>query len=214
MIKINLIKKEKRKVSLPSLSLKGVKEAGAPKFGKETALILVPIVGVAAVAIELLYAFKIKQEITSLRQEVSNLTTQRNKLKKKADEIQAKKRALQNEINLLKNKIKQIEMSKDIIVVLKDYYIPFNQSLDYLYTYTPSTVWLNSLSQNMTFENVNIELSFGSYDINSIKNFYTIIKKEFPQLSPNEIKKQENKSGIIYYVSSVKVRKNFSGEGE
>ena len=214
MIRINLIKKEKKKFALPSVSLAQLKQYDIKELAKDKAILAIPAVGVVILAGEVFYSFKLKQEISSLQREVSNLTSQRNKLKKKADIVQARKRALRNEINAVKRRIRQLEISKDLIIVLKDYYEPFNSSLSYLNSYAPSTVWFNSLSQNMDFQKVNVELSFGSYDINSIKNFFTIVKKEFPQLTPSEIKKQENKSGIIYYVSSIRFRRDFVSGGE
>ncbi|WP_457601005.1 hypothetical protein [Hydrogenivirga sp.] len=214
MIRINLIKKEKKGFALPSVSLAKLKEYDIKELAKDKAVLIVPAVGVILLAGELFYAFQLKQEVESLQREVNSLNAQRNKLKKRADIVQARKRALQNEISNVKRRIRQLELGKDIIIVLKGYYEPFNESLSYLYSYVPSTVWFNSLSQSMDFQRVNVELSFGSYDINSIKNFFTIVKREFPQLTPNEIKKQENKSGIIYYVSSIKFRKDFVSGGE
>lgn len=214
MIRINFIKKEKRGFALPSVSLEQLKKLDVRELAKDKAILAVPAVGVALLAGEIFYSFQLKQEIESLQREVNNLTAQRNNLKKKADAIQARKKALTAEINTVKNRIRQLELSKDLILVLKGYYEPFNSSLVYLYNFVPSTVWFNSLSQNMDFQRVNVELSFGSYDIDSIKNFFTIVKKEFPQLTPSEIKKQENPNGIIYYVSSIKFGRNFTSGGE
>ncbi len=212
MIRINLLKKERRGLTLPDISK--LRKIELRDLLKDRALYIVPIVGFAVVGVEVYYAYQLKQEINTLRVEVNNLTLQRNKLKKKADAIQAQKRALQAEINKVKTRIKYLEMSKDVILVLKRYYEPFNGALNYLYTIAPSTVWFDSLSQNMDFEKVNVELNFGSYNIDSIKDFYSTVKREFPFLLPGEIKKQENKSGIIFYVSSVKAKKDLTGGGE
>ncbi len=209
MIRINLIKKEKKRFTLPSLSLAQLKQYDIKEFAKDKAILAIPVVGVALLGVELFYGYQLKQEVANLQREINNLSAQRNKLKRKADIVQARRKALMNEISATKRRIKDLEHSKDLIVVLKEYYEPFNSSLNYLYSYVPSTVWFNSLSQDMDFERVNVELSFGSYDIDSIKNFFTIVKREFPQLTPSEIKKQENKNGIIYYVSSIKFRKSF-----
>jgi outer membrane murein-binding lipoprotein Lpp len=210
MIRINLIKEEKRRFALPSISLAQLKQYEIKDLLKEKAILIAPAIGVLILAGEIFYAFRLKGEISSLQREVTDLTAQRNKLKKKANVVQARKRALRNEINTLKRRIKQLELSKDVIIVLKNYYAPFNESLGYFYSHVPSTVWLNSLSQRMDFQKVNVELSFGSYDIDSIKNFFTTIKREFSELTPSEIRKQENKNGIMYYVSSIKAGKHLT----
>ncbi len=212
MIRINLLKKEKKKFTLPDLSK--LRKIEYKDLLKEKALYVIPVVGLVFVGVEVYYAYQLKQEINALKMEVDSLTLQRNKLKKKATAIQAQRKALQSEISKLKARIKYLEMSKDIILVLKGYYEPFNGSLNYFYTIAPSTVWFDGFSQSMDFEKVNVELNFGSYTIESIKDFYSIVKKEFPLLLPGVITKKENKNGIIYYVSSVKVKKNLTGGGE
>ena len=212
MIRINLLKKEKKKFTLPDLSK--LRKIEYKDLLKEKALYVIPVVGLIVVGAEVYYAYQLKQEINALKMEVDSLTLQRNKLKKKAMAIQAQRKALQSEISKLKARIKYLEMSKDIILVLKGYYEPFNGSLNYFYTIAPSTVWFDGLSQSMDFEKVNVELNFGSYTIESIKDFYSIVRREFPLILPGAITKKENKNGIIYYVSSVKVKKSLAGGGE
>ncbi len=212
MIRINLVKKERRGIALPDLS--GLRSVPPQDLLREKALYIASAVGLALLGAEIFYAYRLKEEISSIRVEVNTLTAQMNRLKKKVSEIQSQEKALQDQINTLKQRIEYIEMSKDVIIVLKGYYQPFNRSLGFLYTYTPSTVWFSSLTQNMDFKEVNVELAFGSYDINSIKNFFSIVKREFPLITPGEISKKENRNGIVYYVSSVKARKNILGEEE
>jgi len=175
-----MLKKEKRRLSLPDLGK--LKEVHPKEFLRERALIIVPVISALIIGGELFYAYRLKGEIEELQREVSRLTVERNKLKKKADVVQAKKKALQQEINRVKGRIRYLEMSKEVILVLKDYYKPFNSALSFLYTETPSTVWYDRLSQNMSFQKIDVELSFGSYDINSIKHFFQIVKREFPRL--------------------------------
>ncbi len=212
MIRINLLKKERKRLSLPDLSR--LKEIHPRELLRERALIIVPAIGALVIAGELIYAYKIKSEIKKLEEEISRLTAERNTLKRKADVIQAKKKALQQEINRVKGRIRYLEMSREVILVLKGYYQPFNQALDFLYTEVPSTVWYDKLSQNMSWQKIDVELSFGSYDINSIKHFFRIVKREFPQLLPGEIRKQESRSGVIFYASSIKISKNLESGRE
>lgn len=209
MIKINFLKKERKKFTLPDFSK--LKEVKFKDFIKERALIIAPLIVSLLIVGELLYVYKIRKEIGELRKEVSRLTMERNTLKKKADAITAQKKALQQEINKVKHRIRRLEMSKDILLVLKGYYQPFNGSLNFLYTKAPSTVWYDKLSQNIDFQKIDVELSFGSYDIDSIKHFFSSIKEKFPRLLPGEIEKKENRNGIIYYVSTVKIGKDIIG---
>ncbi len=212
MIRINLVKKEKKGLTLPDLSK--IKEINLKDLLRERAILVVPAIGVVFIIGEIIYAYKLKQEIEAIQLEINKLTMERNRLKKKAKTIMAQRKLLEKEIGVLKTRIKYLEMSKDVILVLKRYYEPFNYSLSFLYRRTPSTVWFDSLLQNMDFQSVSVELSFGSYDINSIKNFYALVKKEFPFLLPGEIKKKENKNGIIFYVSTAQVKKELIGGGE
>ncbi|MDQ7083151.1 MAG: hypothetical protein Q9N34_09565 [Aquificota bacterium] len=133
---------------------------------------------------------------------------ERNNLKRKADEIQAQKRRLQKRINELKARIRYLETSREIILTLKSYYVPFNESFRYLSTNVPSTVWLDNLSQRMSFSDMDVELSLGSYDIDSIKHFIETAKKRYAEFIPGTVEKKENKIGIIYYTSSIKFRKD------
>ncbi len=206
MIKINLLKKERKRITLPDLSK--IREIKVQDLLKERGIFLIPVIGAAIVAAEVYYVLQLKKEIGDLRGEIARLTVERNNLKKKADEIQAEKRKLQRKINELRSKIRYLEMSREIILTLKDYYVPFNESLRYLYTSVPSTVWLDNLSQIISFSDMNVELALGSYDIDSIKNFIETAKREYPEFIPGTVEKKENKIGIIYYTSSIKFRKD------
>jgi predicted nuclease with TOPRIM domain len=208
MIRINLLKKERRRVALPDLSK--LKEIKVQDILKERGIFLLPLMGALIVGVEVYYVMEIRREIENLRGEIARLTLERNNLKKKADEVQAQKRKLQREINELRARIRYLEMSREIILTLKDYYVPFNESLRYLYTNVPSTVWLDNLSQTISFSDMSVELSLGSYDIDSIKHFIETAKKRYPEFIPGTVEKKENKIGIIYYTSSIKFRKDLA----
>ena len=207
MIRINFVKKEKREFKLPDFSR--LKEINYKELLRDKGILVIPAIGLIIVAGELFYAKKLIDDVNALSFQVDQLTKERNKLKKKADKIQRQKRRLLAQIDEVKRRISYLKMSKDIILTLKDYYIPFNSSLRFLRTTAPNTVWFDNLNQRLEFERMNVELTFGSYDINSIKNFYHIVRREFNQLLPGEITKRENKKGIIFYVASMRVQKEF-----
>lgn len=206
MIKINLLKKEKRRITLPDLSK--IREIKVQDLLKERGIFLLPLIGLAVIGAEVYYYMDIRREVDNLKGEIARLTVERNNLKRKADEIQAQKRKLQKQINELKARIRYLEMSREIILTLKDYYVPFNESLRYLYTSVPSTVWLDNLSQRISFSDMDVEISLGSYDIDSIKFFIETAKRQYPEFIPGTVEKKENRIGIIYYTSSVKFRKD------
>ncbi len=208
MIRINLAKKEKREFKLPDLSR--LRQINYRELLKDKGILAIPLIGLIIAAGELFYAKTLMDEVNALQFKVEKLTQERNRLKKKADIIQAQKRKLQAQIREVRSRIQYLQMSKDIILALKDYYIPFNNSLQFLKNRVPNTVWFDGLTQRLTFENVNVELTFGSYDINSIKNFFYTVRNEFNQLVPGEIRKRENKNGIIFYIASMKVQKSFT----
>ncbi len=206
MIRINLLKKERRRVTLPDLSR--LREIKVRDLLKERGIFLIPVLGAVLVAGEIYYVAKLREEIDRLKGEVAKLTAERDALKKKAQEIQKEKNRLQKRISELRARINYLEMSRDVILTLRSYYVPFNESLRYLYLNVPSTVWLDNLSQSITFSDMNVEISFGSYDIDSIKSFIETAKRQYPEFTPGTVEKRENKIGIIYYTSSVKFRKD------
>ena len=212
MIRINLYKKERRKITLPDLSK--LREVKVRDLLKDKALYILPLIGVVVIGGEVLYVYRLQDEINSLRVEVNNLKAQRNELKRRAEEIQAQRRALQNEINQVRARIRYLEASKDVFLTLKEYYEPFNTSLGYLFTLTPSTVWFDGLSQTMDFNRVSVKVDFGSYSVDYIKDFFMIMKSKFPLLTMGEIRMNETDTGMIYYVSSVEMSRDIKGGGE
>ena len=211
MIRINFVKKERREFKLPSFTR--FRQINYRDLLKDKGLLVIPIIGLGVIAVELFYAKQLMEEVNALTFQVEQLTKERNKLKRQADKIQRQRKRLLAQIENVKRRINYLQMSKEVILILKGYYEPFNSSLQYLRTTVPNTIWFDNLNQRLEFERINVELVFGSYDINSIKNFYHLVRREYSQLLPGEITKRENKKGIIYYVASMRVQKNFI-EGE
>ncbi len=212
MIRINLVKKEKREFKLPDLSK--LKEIQIKDILQEKFIFVVPLLGAVAIGAELFMLKKMRDEVAALESKALELKTERDNLKRKAAEIQAKRNELEARIRELRNSINYLNQSKDVIIALKEYYIPFNRSITFLRTSVPNTVWFDKFSQNLDFNKVAVNLSFGSYDLDSIKSFYRILKKEYSKLNMSSIKKRENSFGIIYYVSSINVEKDVGGVPE
>ncbi len=209
MIRINLIKKEKREFKLPDLSK--LKEIQVKDILQDKFIFVIPILGAVAIGAELFLLKKMRDEVALLESKAMELKTQRDNLKRQANEIQAKKSQLESRIRSLKNTINYLNQSKDVIIALKEYYVPFNRSITFLRTSVPNTVWFDRFSQDLDFGKVAVNLSFGSYDLDSIKNFYRVLKKEYSNIKMSGITKKENSFGIIYYVSSINVEKDVGG---
>ena len=212
MIRINLVKKEKREFKLPDLSK--LKEIQIKDILQEKFIFVVPLLGAVAIGAELFMLKKMRDEVAVLESKALELKTERDNLKRKAAEIQAKRNELEARIRELRNSINYLNQSKDVIIALKEYYIPFNRSITFLRTSVPNTVWFDKFSQNLDFSKVAVNLSFGSYDLDSIKSFYRILKREYSKLNMGSIRKKENSFGIIYYVSSINVEKDVGGVHE
>ncbi len=209
MIRINLVKKEKREFKLPDLSK--LKEIQVKDILQDKFVFVIPVLGAVAIGAELFVLKKMKDEVALLESKAMELKTQRDNLKRQANEIQAKKSQLESRIRSLKNTINYLNQSKDVIIALKEYYVPFNRSITFLRTSVPNTVWFDRFSQDLDFGKVAVNLSFGSYDLDSIKNFYRVLKKEYSKIKMSGITKKENSFGIIYYVSSINVEKDVGG---
>ena len=205
MIRINLLKEEKKKFTLPDLSK--LKEVNVKEALKSSAILVIPAVGLIVIAAELFYSFKLKGEIGVLEGEVNSLKAQRDMLKAKVRDFNRRKNELTAQIRELETRIKYLEQSKDVIKLLKELYDPFNGTVSFVYSSVPSTVWLNEMKQSMDFSKINLEISFGSYDIGSIKGFFENMKREFGRIVPGELVKNNTDLGIVFYTASVKAER-------
>ncbi len=209
MIKINLLKEEKkgRGISLPS-----VKGFSKEDLIQEGAIKVLLVIFAIALVAELGYIFTLKRESSSLEAEKNRLVQDRNLWRAKAQRFLNERRDIEAKINRVKARIEYLEKSKDVILTMRKYYLPFNSSLEYVYTNTPSTVWLSSFVQDQSFSNLNLSINFSAYDINTIDEFFVLINKEYSLPLIKSIERKLNKYGITYYVSSIKSRKGISPE--
>jgi hypothetical protein len=210
VIRINLVRKEKKGFKLPDISR--LKQIDLKSFLMSSGVLVLPALFLAGFVMELIYAKRLSDQISSLEIDLDRLTSKRNSLKKKAELINAEIERLEAQIREVRGRIQYLRMSRDVILALKGYYTQFNGSLEFLRDSAPTTVWFDGLTQHLEFDRVDVDLRLGSYDLDSIKDFFERIKLEFSEIVPGEINKRENKNGMIYYVASVKVGKRFTEE--
>ena len=212
MIKINLLKEEKRKLSVPSLS--GLKEMNLKDIAQQRAILVVPIIGALAVAGEIFYGMKLSEEVSSLESEVNKLTATRDKLKQKANDIAARKKEIQAQIQQVKNRIAIVEQSKGVILTLKNHYAPFNASLRRFIYNTPTSVWFNGFTQVSDISSIRVEINLSAYSVKTIEKFLTSVKSRYSKASLGSIERVSNDYGVFYYKSSIKAVKNIGERRE
>ncbi len=214
MIRINLLRGERRKRGFYISDFRKIAQFNLRDINVDKLIFIIPVAGAVLVVGQIVYLFNINSEVNRLRGVVAKLTVERNNIRAKANKIEAERNRLQKEIDALRREIENIDMSKDIIMALKDYYRPFTDSVGYFYKRLPSTAWLTSFSQRMDFEKVNLNISFGSYSVEVIKSLYSELKDEFPHILIGQIEKKESSKGIFYYVSSMEIEKTLEGRLE
>ncbi len=211
MIKINLLKEEKkgRGISLPSLREFSLSKENLIQEGAVKVLLAV---SAALVVAELGYLFSLRKTASNLESQKNQLVQERDRWKAKAQRFLVERKRLENEIRAVKDRIDYLVRSKEVILVMKKYYRPFNSSLKYVYTKTPPTVWLYSFSQNQDFGSISMSMSFSAYDINTIDEFFSILDKEYSTPIIQSIQRKLNPYGIEYYVSNIKSSKVITSE--
>ena len=230
MIKINLLKEEKkgRGISLPS-----VKGFSKEDLIQEGAIKVLLVIFAIALVAEFGYIFTLKRESSSLEAEKNRLVQDRNLWRAKAQRFLNERRDIEAKINRVKARIEYLEKSKDVILTMRKYYVPFASSLEYVYRNMPPSIWFPVFVQYQNFEYVYVFARFASYDINTMDEFFRIVNKEYPihVLNPpmeakirefdytlgksedktvhivKELHSKLNNQGIIYYTSFVRKAK-------
>ncbi len=209
MIKINLLKEEKKG---GGLTLPSFKEFKAEDIIKEGAVKALMVISGIVILGEIGYIVFLKKTVGELERERNILAQERNQWKAKAQKFMSERRSLESEIAKIKARIDYLEKSKKVIITMKKYYNPFNSSIEYIYTKTPATVWLSSFVQNQSFSDIRVSINFSAYDINTIDRYFVIINDRFSTPLIRNIERKLNKHGITYYVSSIVTSKGLNPE--
>ncbi|MGB9873906.1 MAG: hypothetical protein ACPLRS_02945, partial [Hydrogenobacter sp.] len=168
MIKINLVEKKEREELKPTVE---IPKMGIPIKKEQAIYYLAPILWLSFVVV-LLYYLKIRSDVENLKKQLDQLNAQKVQLQVKAKKFAEEKKLIENSIKDLENKIKDIDKSKDIIVGLKSYYAPFNNTLFFHVKSVPSVSWISSYKESLDINTLLIkaELELQSLDYYGISN--------------------------------------------
>ncbi len=211
MIRINLLKEEKKSIAL---DISKIKKFNVKEFVKSKAIFSIPIAGFAIFAVEVFYYIRLSSEVNTLRTEIKNLEKERDLLKQKvADQLERIKR-LKEEINKVKLRIQRLERSKDVYTALKTYHLVVDKFFVSLKQNVPPAVWINQIEQEISFSDFNVSIHLGSYNIKAILAFADSLKKamDTEYINFSEIEKRENEYGVIFYNASINLNKSI-GKG-
>jgi len=215
MIKINLLKEKKTKKTLPQLtpaSLKEVKVSDLLKLDKAQYYLSV-LLWICVLGMGVLY-WKTSKEITEIRREIDQLQAEKNRLEGMAKRISEEKKKIESEISALRAQLDMIERSKDILIGLKAFYEPFNDSFVSFSNSVPSVSWTITYSQSLDIENRKLKTEFdlSSFDYASIGSYANSLRKNNTEVFINGIERKVTPNGYEYYSTKLVAEKSVGGE--
>ncbi|ADO46015.1 hypothetical protein Hydth_1632 [Hydrogenobacter thermophilus TK-6] len=218
MIKINLAKeKDERRllerelkptVGLPKIPSIGIsKERGIYYLGALLWLCLILIA---------VYYSRLSSEANQLKKEIDQLNAQKTVLQTKAKKFVEEKKAIETSIAQLENRIKDIEKSKDILLGLKSYYAPFNQTFFSYVKQAPSVSWISSYRENLDINSsvIKVEMELQSLDYSGISYYSKQLSSLSKVVSVSSIERKVNQYGFEYYSAKLSAEKTLYGGGK
>ncbi len=212
MIRINLIKEEKRKrgFELKGIDLKRLKEykledlvRGDRSFYVLSGLLWIALGGFVA------YYFAMTQKRSALMQEISRLEEERRRIEAQHKKFLEEKQGLEAEINRIKGMIADIEKGKDILVGLKSYYAVFNDSLRIYSSKLPSGAWLSEYKQSLDLNGgvMKVEMGLASLDPDAIGSYGRSIKTDSSVISISNLERKAGQYGFEFYTAKLSVER-------
>jgi len=215
MIKINLLKEKKTKKTLPQptfASLKEVKVDDLLKLDKAqyylSVLLWIGVLGMGG------WYWKTSKEITQIKREIDQLQAEKNRLEGIAKRISEEKKEIESEMSALKTEMDAIERSKDILIGLKAFYEPFNDSFFSFSNSVPSVSWTITYSQSLDIENRKLKTEFdlSSFDYASIGSYANSLKKNNVEVFISGIERKTTPNGYEYYSTKLVAEKSIGGK--
>jgi hypothetical protein len=215
MIKINLLKEKKAKKTLPQptfASLKEVKVDDLLKLDKAQYYLSV-LLWIGVLGMGVLY-WKTSKEITEIKREIDQLQAEKNRLEGIAKRISEEKKKIESEISALKTEMDAIERSKDILIGLKAFYEPFNDSFVSFSNSVPSFSWTLTYSQSLDIENRKLKTEFdlSSFDYASIGSYANSLRKNNTEVFISGIERKTTPNGYEYYSTKLIAEKSVGGK--
>jgi hypothetical protein len=215
MIKINLLKEKKaKKPSLqPTLvSLKEIRVGDLLKLDKTqyylSALLWIGVLGMGG------WYLKTSKEITEIKREIDQLQAEKNRLEVMAKRISEEKKKIESEISALRAEADTIDRSKDILIGLKAFYEPFNDSFVSFSNSVPSVSWTLTYSQSLDIEHRKLKTEFDlySFDYASIGSYANSLKKKNVEVFISGIERKTTPNGYEYYSTKLVAEKSIGGK--
>ena len=215
MIKINLLKEKKTKKTLPQPTfafLKEVKVDDLLKLDKAqyylSVLLWIGVLGMGG------WYWKISKEITQIKREIDQLQAEKNRLEGIAKRISEEKKEIESEMSALRAEMDAIERSKDILIGLKAFYEPFNDSFVSFSSSVPSISWTLTYSQSLDIENRKLKTEFdlSSFDYASIGAYANSLKKNNVEVFISGIERKTTPNGYEYYSTKLVAEKSLGGK--
>jgi len=215
MIKINLFKEKKAKKALPQptfASLKEIRVGDLLKLDRAqyylSVLLWIGVLGMGG------WYWKISKEITEMKREMDQLQAEKTRLEGIAKRISEEKKEIESEMSALRAEMDAIERSKDILIGLKAFYEPFNDSFVSFSNSVPSVSWTLTYSQSLDIENRKLKTEFdlSSFDYASIGSYANSLKKKNVEVFISGIEKKVTPNGYEYYSTKLVAEKSVGGK--
>jgi hypothetical protein len=215
MIKINLLKEKKtKKPSLQptSVSLKEIRVGDLLKLDRAQYYLSV-LLWIGVLGMGVLY-WKTSKEITETKLEIDQLQAEKNRLEVMAKRISEEKKKIESEMSALRAEMDMIERSKDILIGLKAFYEPFNNSFVSFSSSVPSVSWTLTYSQSLDIENRKLKTEFdlSSFDYASIGSYANSLKKNNVEVFISSIERKITPNGYEYYSIKLVAEKSVGGK--
>ncbi len=214
MIKINLAKERERKRLLE----KEIKPAvGLPKIGipikREASVYYLSAILWLCVILTGIYYYRLSSEREQIKREIDQLNAQKIQLQAKAKRFMEEKKAIERSIADLENRIKDIEKSKDILIGLKSYYVPFNQTFLSYVKSAPSISWISSYRQTFDINNpaIKTEMELQSLDYSGISYYSKRLAQLSKVVNVSSVERKVNQYGFEYYSARLTAEKSLYG---
>jgi hypothetical protein len=207
MIKINLLKEKKAKKTLPQPTFAFLKEVNISDLLKldKAQYYLSVLLWIGVLGMGVLY-WKTSKEIREIKREIDQLQAEKNRLEGIAKRISEEKKEIESEISALKTEMDAIERSKDILIGLKAFYEPFNDSFVSFSSSVPSVSW------TITYRKLKTEFDLSSFDYASIGSYANSLKKNNVEVFISGIERKTTPNGYEYYSTKLVAEKSIGGK--
>lgn len=210
MIKVNLAKKKEEKELKPTAGR--VPQIAIP-IQKEKAIYYLSAILWLSFVLTLLYYLKLHSDMENLRKQLDELNAQKVQLQAKAKKFIEEKKLIENNIRALEDRIKDIDKSKDIILGLKSYHVPFNNTFFFHVKSVPSVSWISSYKESLDINTLLIkaELELQSFDYYGITNYTKKLASLSKAIEVSSVERKTNQYGFEYYSAKLSTEKTLYG---